>query len=179
MKARAEKHLSIDSVDEKSTSPSKDNGEEHEMVIHDGDEPIPTDQSEFEVEMYVVDDSGNMVLHSKKIMNEENVQLDDKNNWVHDQFSSQILEMAGTMLMSNDITEQMAIEIKNKTLGLSVALIPGDGFCLFGALAHQLFRHPINSTEHQESTMLLKSEVVKYILDNFEFFEFILKRSSL
>lgn len=58
---------------------------------------------------------------------------------------------------------------------ISVAIIPGDGSCLFGALAHQIWMHKINSKKHIQATKLLRANVVEHILSNFAFFEYHLK----
>lgn len=46
-----------------------------------------------------------------------------------------------------------------------------DGNCLFSALAHQLWKNPIHSAEHTEAISKLRSDVVKYILENYSLFE--------
>lgn len=135
-----------------------------------------------DAEIYLVDDTGHLIPESveKKISTKEatcNVTIDDYDRLLFDQFSSQIVQMAEATLENSDPQELMTIKLENKTISLTVANIPGDGFCLFGALAHQLFRHPINSPQHKRATKTLKSEVVEYILapENFSNFEFILK----
>lgn len=170
----AEKSLSIVADNAKSTGPSKGDAEKYENSIDD--EKSFTNQSEYDSEIYIVDESGDVIQQqSEETMKHNNVQFDNRNSWLHHQFSSQILQMAETTLMNNDPQEIMSIKIENERILVTVAKIPGDGFCLFGALAHQLFHHPINSTEHKKATKSLKSEVVQYILDNILLFEFILK----
>lgn len=144
------------------------------------DEETPTSPKADSSELYLVDESGQLTLVEMIASAAEapsNLTNDDNENWLFDQFSSQIVQMAEATLANSDAQETMMITLENKSFYLTVATIPGDGFCLFGALAHQLFRNPINSPQHKKATKKLKSEVVKYILapENFPNFEFILK----
>ncbi|XP_063238636.1 uncharacterized protein LOC134540089 isoform X3 [Bacillus rossius redtenbacheri] len=46
---------------------------------------------------------------------------------------------------------------------VTVQVIPGDGDCLFAALAHQIFRRPVGSPEHASNTAMLRAEAVAYL----------------
>lgn len=56
---------------------------------------------------------------------------------------------------------------------LTLAKIPGDNSCIFGALAHQLFMNDIKSKEHKRATKQLRADIVEDILlpGNFTFYE--------
>lgn len=47
-----------------------------------------------------------------------------------------------------------------------VQLIPGNGNCLFGAIAHQIYRFDVKSVMHQAVTMSLRESVNNYIKAN-------------
>lgn len=54
--------------------------------------------------------------------------------------------------------------------GVVVArVIPCDGNCLFAALAHQMFLHPVGSVEHRLATLRLRSDVVSFYRSSLEY----------
>lgn len=92
---------------------------------------------------------------------------------VFDQITTQIRKMMAATLSHNDNTDEMYFVIKHLEFhSLKFALIPPDGSCLFGSLSHQLFGHKIKSTEHTESTKMLRKNVVEHIRQNYESFKF-------
>lgn len=95
------------------------------------------------------------------------------------QLSSQITNVMATVLINESKSNCMEITfaLDESSRKLTVALIPGDGSCMFGALAHQLFTHAISSPENIEATKKLRMDVVDHILkpENFPSFEYHLK----
>lgn len=98
--------------------------------------------------------------------------------------------MTAAVLMSGSKEYSMVFQLqKGLIYHLMVALIDGDGNCLFAAIAHQLFKCSPNTSQHKELTKRLRSEVVEYILKNMfylfsriysqNFFFTLIERSSL
>lgn len=54
-----------------------------------------------------------------------------------------------------------------------VQVIPGDGSCLFGSIAHQLFRYDVTSAMHTSHTRALRVMVVECIRDNIDDVRFV------
>lgn len=52
------------------------------------------------------------------------------------------------------------------TLSCVVSIIPSDGNCMFGAIVHQLFQFPIESTMHRAMTLTLREMTVTYLREN-------------
>lgn len=97
-------------------------------------------------------------------------------NIIFNQISSQIREMVHATLSHNDSLEQMDFNLGDvESPSLKIAEIPGDGSCLFGSIAHQLFRHKINSNEHTRATKQLRKSVVDHISSHYSSFQFELK----
>lgn len=97
---------------------------------------------------------------------------------LYDQLSEQIGKTIGAVHINDDKLEQMLFHhSKNERAELTVAKIPTDGNCLFGAIVHQIWQHEIDSAEHETATSQLRNDVIDYILnpDNFKSFEFTLR----
>lgn len=104
------------------------------------------------------------------------IKVEDNENWFYSQLATQINEMVQAVLEHGDDEETMEFELNDNLINvLSVAKILGDGNCLFAAIAHQLWKYPINSKQHNDAVNRLRAEVKDYILSNFESFEFTLK----
>lgn len=87
-------------------------------------------------------------------------------NIVYTQLSSQITLMMSAVMTNSESQEQIFFKTNDNDLeALTVAEIPGDGSCLFSALVHQLENGKINGKTHQSATTKLRSDVVKYILN--------------
>lgn len=95
----------------------------------------------------------------------------DDSEQLYKQISSQITKVTAAVLKNGDETEKITFTLNKSPRKLSVVIIPGDGSCLFGALAHQLWMHKIGSRNQIKATKTLRENVVKHILDNFPFFE--------
>lgn len=97
---------------------------------------------------------------------------------IYSQLSHQVNEMTTAVLVNGDTQGSMQFRSNEFTKEtLTVAIIEGNGNCCFSALAHQLFREPIQSKEHKAATKKLRKDVVQHILDpqNYTLFEHALK----
>lgn len=91
----------------------------------------------------------------------------------NDQISSQLIKMWNTVTLnceSQDLQVQCKCE-NGISVSVDVANIHKDGNCLFGSLAHQIYRHNLNSDAHKSATNTLRNDVVNYIKQNYEEFE--------
>lgn len=94
----------------------------------------------------------------------------DINN-IYTQLSNQITLMMSVVLKNSESQEKMYFKLNDDvTHPLTVALIAGDGNCLYGALTHQLENKRLKGKSHQSATSKLRNDVVKYILDNYSKF---------
>lgn len=101
-------------------------------------------------------------LVSMENKNAEHIKNED--NWLYTQIANQITKMMEAVLSNGDNEQLVPIHSTETTSYFSVATIPGDGNCLFGAIAHQLYGHPINSSQHRQARKALRAEVVEHIL---------------
>lgn len=99
----------------------------------------------------------------------------DNPEQLYKQISSQITAVTVAVLKNGDQVEKITFTLNKSPKNISVAKIAGDGSCLFGSLAHQLWMNKIGSKEHIKSTKILRENVVKHILENFAFFEYYLQ----
>lgn len=126
-------------------------------------------------------DSSCVIVMEHGLKQKNNIKTDDAEE-LFKQLSTQITKvMAAILSTEGTSTPNRVAEIQfalcEAPRKLTVALIPGDGSCLFGALAHQLFMHDINSQDHIEATKKLRADVVEYILkpENYPSFEYHIK----
>lgn len=85
---------------------------------------------------------------------------------IYGKLSAQTLKMYELFLQSDERVEEMNFIHSKSAYSLDVVLIPPDGNCLFGALAHQLFGYKTDSTEHKIAVDALRGETVAYIRNN-------------
>lgn len=90
---------------------------------------------------------------------------------LYTQLSTQLTNVTAAVLQNSDQEEEIKFTLNKAPKRLLVAVIPGDGSCLYGALAHQLWMFKISSQKHIEATKKLRADVVEHILTNFSFFE--------
>lgn len=92
---------------------------------------------------------------------------------IYSQLSSQINVMMPVVLSNSESREEVYFLLNKISSPLIVAKINGDGNCLFAALAHQIVKNKINSSDHQLATKNLRQRVVNHILNpnNFPRFE--------
>lgn len=92
-------------------------------------------------------------------------------NILYTQLSNQITLMMSAALKNSESQETIHFKLSDDvSQSLIVALIPGDGNCLFSSLTHQLENKRISGKNHQAATNKLRADVVKYILDNYSKF---------
>lgn len=91
----------------------------------------------------------------------------------NDEISTQLIKMWTAVTQYGESHEQKVKCMCDSGVSVSfdVANILKDGDCLFGALAHQIYRNNLNSVEHQEATRKLRQDVVDYINTNYEEFQ--------
>lgn len=98
--------------------------------------------------------------------------LDENENVIYFQICQQIHEMRSTSLKNGEEEFDLSVIIESEKPGtVDVCLIEPDGNCLVSSLAHQLFRHKLDSSEHDDSIKKLRMEAVEYIRQNLEMFE--------
>lgn len=89
------------------------------------------------------------------------------------QLSLQVTKVHAAVLTKSEAQENINFVLNKSPRKLTITHIQGDGNCIFGSLAHQLWLHKIDSEEHIEATKQLRVDVVEHILDpkNFPRFE--------
>lgn len=105
---------------------------------------------------------------------------DMENDRIYKQISHQMIEVSKSVVISDEITENMEFKVGDETKFVQVAKIPGNGGCLFGAMAHQLFYQSIGTDQitndmFVERTSELRAQVVAFIEENYERYENALK----
>lgn len=140
-----------------------------------GEKTLKSDTLDDNPESNIIVDESIEIVSFEKDDVDSSEKVED--NWLYAQFAQKITEMTIAVLTNGDKEQQMKFNFGKITMSLMVAEIPSDGNCLFGAIAHQLFRHPISSKQHRSATKKLRSEVVEHILDpdNFPSFRFTLQ----
>lgn len=135
-----------------------------------------TNDKSNEMESILSDDSNNgQSDFGENLLTRNAIKIEMSENWLYDQLTAQINVMTQAVLSNGEEEENMKFLLNKCVNRLSVATILGDGNCLFAAIVHQLWQHPINSIQHNQATKQLRSMVVEHILKNFDSFEFNLK----
>lgn len=103
---------------------------------------------------------------------EKNMKTDSPDD-LFAQLSSQVTKVHEAVLTNTEKQIDMDFVLNNTAQKIKVTPIRGDGNCLFGSLAHQLWLHKIDSDEHKTAMMQLRANVVEHILNpqNFARFE--------
>lgn len=89
--------------------------------------------------------------------------LSENMNKIFHQMQEQSLAMTSTVLINNELSEDIIFMIDLEELQIKVTKISSDGNCLFGAVAHQLYHIKVDSHEHIEKNAALRSCVVAHI----------------
>lgn len=76
---------------------------------------------------------------------------------IYGQISQQNLSMTNAIYTHGERKHTMNFLINGDSTKLSVIKIKGDGSCMFGSIAHQLFNHKVNSRQHKQATKKLNS----------------------
>lgn len=92
----------------------------------------------------------------------------------NEEISKQMIKMWNVTTMHG---ENLEYDVKcTDPSGLSISFdvvnIIGNGDCLLGSAAHQLFGKDINGDEHERFTKNLRRDIVKYIQEHYEHFLF-------
>lgn len=117
-----------------------------------------------------------VIIVEENLQQENNMSPDDPDA-LFTQLSSQITKTMAAVLKNCDKTENIYFSLVKSPRQLTVAEIPGDNSCMFGALSHQLYNYKITSNEHSQVTKKLRKDVVEHILksENFPSFEYHLR----
>lgn len=89
--------------------------------------------------------------------------------------------MTNSSILNGEKTQQLKFKIDDKrtniqrSVTINICQIEGDGSCLFGSIAHQLFNSKVSSEEHVQKTKQLRKDVVLHINKNLSRFENVLK----
>lgn len=104
--------------------------------------------------------------------------LDDLHTMIYSQISNQFQSIELCSCSNGIYTKQSEVkfECKNETKVAKILEIPGDGNCMYGAIAHQMFKTDINSDKQKEMAAEMRAKVVSHINENRSEFEFDLKR---
>lgn len=199
-------HLKSISINEHKNSVELDNSLKNTTVNGDSESHIAPEESsenlsiklsldsdsesQITPEESIEDVSGNVSLNGEsescvalgdsiEIVSVENLDVViHKENWLYTQFADQITIMVQAGLSNGEQNDRMRIKItKDAAAYVTVTPTLANGNCLFSAVAHQLYQHPINSIDHTDAINKLRADVVKHILDpaNFPSYEFALK----
>lgn len=151
----------------------------HNITLKSGTIDCNEDKENVESPTNKIIESAEENIDSSLIIIDDNFKNAQKNT--HDdheslftQLSSQITNVMTSVLQHNEQQEETQFELLKLPRSMTVTSIPGDGSCLFSALAHQLWMHKIGSPEHIKATKQLRMDVVNHILkpENFTSFEF-------
>lgn len=91
---------------------------------------------------------------------------------IYNQVSSQLLRMLENADKNGEEQIEMSFICANKVRTLKTVSIAGDGNCIFGAFAHQLYDTNLKSKDHSMMTEQLRSKVVSYIRENRSSFKY-------
>lgn len=136
------------------------------------------------VEVPVAEENGNSCTADESVIlvNDQDLErmaeeMCDNADDLFTQLSSQVTKSHEAVLTNTEPQEKIQVRLNKSTLQLTAARIESDGNCLFGALAHQLWLHKINSDAHIKATEQLRADVVEHILNpvNFPRFEYSLR----
>lgn len=91
----------------------------------------------------------------------------------NNQISNQLIKMWNAVTQYGEIQDQQVKSLceNGVSVSLDVARILQNGDCLYGSVAHQIFRHDLNSAQHRLATQNLRTEVVSYINQNYQEFK--------
>lgn len=89
------------------------------------------------------------------------------------QLSKQTTDVLASTLNHNDQQEEMDFVLGKSPRKITVAKVPKDNNCIFGALAHQLWMNKLSSKQQKTAAKKLRAEVVEHILkpENFPMFQ--------
>lgn len=105
--------------------------------------------------------------------NDSNITANDRslNCIYYDQFSSQNLKLIEAGLKNMEVKGNMQMMIDGQNHNVNITEMKKDGNCMFGTIVHQLRFVKCNTTQHDNLTAELRSEVVQYIEANLEQFK--------
>lgn len=93
---------------------------------------------------------------------------------IFNQLSSQNLALTRAIYSNSEKKESMEFLMNDNSTKLDVIKAKRDGNCLFSSLGHQIFLHKMNSKDHKQNTLELRTSVVDHIKKNLPEFSFII-----
>lgn len=141
---------------------------ETQFVVSREEHSIVEPYDNYDLSVIMVDDS--------ELKKNENCDQDTQDE-LYTQLATQITNMMAASLTHNETQHEMKYVLSKAPLKLTVAEIPGDGSCMFSALAHQLWMYEIKSKQHKHATKQLRAEVVEHILNpaNYPLYQHLLR----
>lgn len=124
------------------------------------------------IEVFCIDDSNVSIGLSIEPSSD---QMSVATRCIYDQLSAQITRMNDTILNNNEDEHDMQFNINNTTKTLQIVEIPGDGDCLFRALAHQISGDAVDLVSLAQIAYQLRTDVVAHVKTNFKSFKMDLK----
>lgn len=85
---------------------------------------------------------------------------------IYDKISEQTLAIRTNCEVNNEKQFNMLFDCCGEYRTLKITRIQKNGNCLFGAIAHQLYKNKLGSSNHSKLTAELRSEAVSYISNN-------------
>lgn len=171
--------LSEEHINEQSTENSHQEINDYEssdfsVEVDIGDEDIIEIYEELDEES-VLNISGASEEEIREYEIENIVDVNSVEYKIYHQISQQNLILTSAVHTNNEKTHFMKFNLGNVSKEISVLKIAGDGNCLFGSIANQLFNFKLNSSEHEDATSDLRENTVKFIQSNYKDFEIELK----
>lgn len=178
-------HLIIENVRPKTVS-SKLNGNDDVIEDENGSHKFAhnTDSNGNELDHIKTNDSSNDDSENVSVLitNDDALQSvesadEDTESMIFTQLSNQITGVMESVLKHQEPQEEINFVLGKAPLKITVAEIPKDHNCIFGALAHQLWKNKISSQCQKSATKKLRADVVEHILnpENFAMFRHHLK----
>lgn len=93
---------------------------------------------------------------------------------LNDEISKQLIKMWNVATLHGEKIKYglTCIDSNTEPVSFDVVEIPANGDCMLSTAAHQLFGKDLSSREHELATESLRSDIVKYINDHYDDFQF-------
>lgn len=96
-------------------------------------------------------------------------EVESKRNALYSQMTMQLIKMSNATAINGDKLIVMR-RCEDNVVEMKYCAMDGDGSCLFSAIVHQLFRHKVNSSQHQKLVQELRHRVVQHIKANVQLY---------
>lgn len=179
-------------IPRKQTKYSKNSDTQRKIPkIDQNDESIDMNLSSAKEEIEIVDNigeqpaddkSGQKKSNDEQYIEESQIEITDQfyvdcdknigciQNQILNQISEHSISMMQTSKINNDAGRPMEFVCCGEHLFCKIAKVKRDGNCLFGAIAHQLYKFNLDSEEHTIMTNQLREEAISFISTNISLF---------